>query len=126
MSHTTIKMSGIEKVRSKVRKMISGCLRTAIHVHGPITKETISSAAKRVAHQVLASYPSIVHDVKASGESLSTLQGGDDEVDSIEDIIKLLSGAKDLGNGLCLYKTSLFSWRELAIKLANLTLKRET
>lgn len=38
---------------SKLHKLINGALHSAIQAHGPITKEKISSAARRVANQIV-------------------------------------------------------------------------
>ena len=36
-----------------LRRMVSGCLRQCIEAHGPITKDFIGSAQKRISNQIL-------------------------------------------------------------------------
>jgi len=40
--------------RAKIEKMISGSLKDCIHQHGPITRNNIGSASKRIFFQLKA------------------------------------------------------------------------
>ena len=47
-SRTPEKRQTFERLRAELERAIVGALRAAIHDHGPITLENISSATKRI------------------------------------------------------------------------------
>jgi hypothetical protein len=58
--------------RTHLTKLIAGQLRACIDAHGPITKEVVGSAAKRIAHSLLGEFMRLNYHINT--DTLSTQQ----------------------------------------------------
>ena len=47
---------------NQFQKIVNGALRNAIDLHGPIVKENVGSASKRVAKQIWCHFKIIMHE----------------------------------------------------------------
>ena len=81
--------------------IIAGAIRTAIHAHGPITKEWIGSATKRIAQQLRGSLIAKARDLQKAAFDAAVdkikKENGDlrNRNQRLENVIRDLMGLKD-------------------------------